>query len=207
MAPHDPKYVAEMQHEGYDPHTSLAVFAGAMSVKQQEEKSGNYKAIRKIFKCVNYACQYGAQGATVARAAGVSEKEGHKLVEDYQRKNWSLQVIADEQITKKCNGRTWLYNPVNKFWYSLRHKKDIFSTLAQGTGAYIFMVWCKYMSEVKLPIIMSMHDEVCIRIKIGNKERAKIAVEKAMALTNKELKLNEEIKVDVEFGKSYSEIH
>jgi len=60
MAPHDPEYVAEMRHEGYDPHTSLAVFAGAMSKQQEKDKSGDYRAIRKVFKCVNYACQYGA---------------------------------------------------------------------------------------------------------------------------------------------------
>lgn len=207
MVPHDPEYVAEMQHDGYDPHTALAVFAGAMSKQQQEDKSGNYRAIRKVFKCVNYACQYGAQGPTVARAAGVSEREGIKLVADYQRKNWSIQVIADEQITKRCLGRTWLYNPVNRFWYSLRHKKDIFSTLAQGTGAYIFMVWCKHMYEMGLPIIMSMHDEVCIRIKKHNKERAKEAVLEAMRLANEELNLNEEIKCDIQYGSTYAEIH
>ena len=207
MAPHDPEYVAEMRHEGYDPHTSLAVFAGAMSKQQEKDKSGDYRAIRKVFKCVNYACQYGAQGPTVARAAGVSEREGIQLVKDYTRKNWSIQVIADEQITKKCIGLTWLYNPVNGFWYHLKSRKDVFSTLAQGTGAYIFMVWCKYMNQVGLPIIMSMHDEVCVRIDIRNKERAGEAVAKAMELANAELKLNEEIRCSIQYGSNYSEIH
>ena len=44
-------------------------------------KSGGGK--RKLGKAANYSCVYGAGGATVARSAGISEREGSKLVEAY----------------------------------------------------------------------------------------------------------------------------
>jgi hypothetical protein len=34
IQPLDPDYVAEMQQEGYDPHLSLAVFAGVITLEE-----------------------------------------------------------------------------------------------------------------------------------------------------------------------------
>jgi hypothetical protein len=215
----DPEYVKEMMTDDFDPHVDLAVFAKAM----KPDDAHNFKnptpefklkplykalgALRKTYKQVNYSCVYGAGGATVGRSAGVTTREGEKLVEAYWKRNWSVKAIAEAQVVKTCNGRKWLFNPVSKFWYSLRHEKDRFSTLNQGTGVYCFDMWVKNVRSKGLPLIGQMHDEIIACIRKGLRERAAVVCKWAVGEVNKQLKLNRELDVDVQFGDSYADIH
>lgn len=206
----DPDYVKEMMTDDFDPHLNLAEFAGALSPQQVEaHKSGeeDHGAIRKVYKAVNYASVYGAGGATVARAAGVTKGRGESLVESYWKRNWSVKAIAEDQITKTCNGRMWLYNPVSGFWYSLRHKKDIFSTLNQGTGVYCFDTWVKHLRSKGLPMTAQFHDEVVSTIKEGQRDRATAVCKWAIKQTNEELELNRDLDCSIDFGGGYDKIH
>lgn len=216
MWKHDPDYVRDMMVDDFDPHIDLAVFAGALnkdkadgfkknklSVAIKKEVSG----VRKTYKAVNYACVYGAGGPTVARGAGVTEQEGYTLVDKYWLRNWSVKAIAEEQIVKTCNKTKWLYNPVSRFWYSLRYEKDRFSTLNQGTGVYCFDTWVKYARKKVPCVIGQMHDEIIALVKTGIREKITKHLKKAVAKANKELNLNRELDVDVQFGNSYSHIH
>jgi len=215
----DPDYVKEMMTDDFDPHIDLAMFAKAM----KPEDAHNFKnatpefklkplykalgALRKTYKQVNYSCVYGAGGATVGRSAGVSTHKGGLLVEAYWKRNWSVKAIAEAQVVKVSGGMKWLYNPVSGFWYSLRHEKDRFSTLNQGTGVYCFDMWVKKVKSKGLPIIGQMHDEIIGLVKKGVRERATSVCKWAVGEINKELKLNRELDVDVQFGSSYAEIH
>ena len=210
MWPHDPDYVKEMTTPDFDPHLDLAVFARALTKDDaQSHKDGTKKfgPIRKIYKAVNYACVYGAGGPRVAITAGVTEAEGNKLVEAYWRRNWSVKAIAEEQRVKQCNGRKWLYNPVSKFWYALRHDKDRFSTLNQGTGVFCFDMWVKHVKAGKVPIIGQFHDEIVCLVRKGKREKLTKFLHECMDKTNKELKLNRELDCSVDFGDAYSNIH
>lgn len=212
---YDPEYVKEMMTDDFDPHIDLAEFAGAIS----REDSYLYKrgddwprkkavaGLRKIYKGVNYACVYGAGAATVSRTAGVSQDEGEKLVEAYWKRNWAVKKIAEDCKTKKVFGQMWLYNPVSGFYYSLRHDKDRFSTLNQGTGVYCFDTWVKHLKEGKLPIVGQFHDEIIGLVKKGNRDKVIQYINKAMELTNNELQLNRELGCSIQFGDNYAEIH
>lgn len=110
----------------------------------------------------------------------------------------------------------WQLNPINGFWYFLKVEKDRFSTLAQGSGAYAFDTWIKYMiilCEIKwkreLPLCGDFHDEVVLRCKDNEKARAAMhqMMREAIKLANDELKLNRELDIDIQFGKAYSNIH
>jgi DNA polymerase III epsilon subunit-like protein len=214
MWPHDPDYVKEMLIDDFDPHLDLAAFAGKLTAGQvagyKLKKNKIVGAIRKVYKSVNYACTYGAQGPTVARTAGVPEREGHALVKSYWKRNWSIEVIAEEQVTKRCNGLMWLYNPVSKFWYYLKHKKDIFSTLNQGTAGYCFNMWEQNIIALGgPPIIGNVHDEViCLIRKVdGAREKCESLLFKAIEMVNEQLKLNRDLAVDAAFGDTYADIH
>jgi hypothetical protein len=58
MKPLDPDYVEEMSQEGYDPHLSLALFAGDITQEEYdtygETKDPHITAIRKAYKVTNY---------------------------------------------------------------------------------------------------------------------------------------------------------
>ena len=211
MWDYDPEYVKTMMADDFDPHLDLAVSAGAMTARQVEDyKGGNtkpYKGIRHTYKQGNYACVYGAQGPTVSRSTGLSVRNAEKLVTAYWTRNWSVKAIADACKVKMCTGQKWLYNPVSKLWYSLRHEKDRFSTLNQGTGVYAFDTWLKYVRKNGPPIIGQMHDEWIALMRKGNRDRMRKHVRMAIDKTNAQLKLNRELDCDIQFGGSYAEIH
>lgn len=210
MWPYDPEYVKEMMTPDFDPHIDLAVFAKAITKQQADaHKRGeeNHKGVRKIYKAVNYAAVYGAGGPRVAITAGVSTNEGYKLVDAYWQRNWSVKRIAEDQIVKVCNGMKWLYNPVSGFWYSLRHEKDRFSTLNQGTGVYCFDTWVRHIREERPQLTAQFHDEVILCIKKGYRKQAEKLLRDAIEETNKQLKLNRELDISVQFGDRYSDIH
>ena len=209
--PHDPDYVNEMNVEGYDPHLALALMAGEVNEEQVENyKSGadkSIKPIRDIFKNGNYACQYLAGVARLALTAGISEAKAKIVHEAYWKKNWAIKEVAKEQRVRTVDGQMWLQNPINKFWYSLRFEKDIFSTLVQGSAAYVFDLWVQTFRKKRPQLTAQFHDEVVIEVKKGFREKATALLQDAIEETNKILNLNRRLDVEVQFGDRYSEIH
>jgi hypothetical protein len=220
MWPHDPDYVKAMMAPGYCPHCDIAVLAGFMT-KEEEQRHKNksffndadkkqIKAKRKKAKPVNYGGVYGQQALGLSQSADMPLRKAQELIKVYWERNWSVKIIADEQVTKRCIGLTWLWNPVSKMWYELRNKRDIFSTLNQGTGAYCNTLWIRnIMALGGPPVIGNMHDEVICLIRKNQRARdlcGKILHE-AIAMVNEELKLNRDLEVTVQFDDSYAGIH
>lgn len=56
-------------------------------------------------------------------------------------------------------------------------------------------------------MILQYHDEVALYLKKDDREETKEKVLDSMEEVNKELKLNVPIKVSIDFGVKYSEIH
>tara|TARA_R110002167_G_scaffold7563_2_gene35879 strand:+ start:12854 stop:14815 length:1962 start_codon:yes stop_codon:yes gene_type:complete len=222
MWPHDPDYVRAMQVDGFDPHWDIALEAGMadpimiarykafdVETATDAEKKDYFELslIRHGGKSCNYAATYGAAGATIARAAGVDEAIGHKLHAAYWSRNWSLKAIADEQIVKKSRGLSWLWNPVAKMWIWLKNEKDRFSTLNQSTGTYCFDRWVWYILSKRPQLTGQFHDEVVLELKVDNREAMTKLLKWAVAQVNDELKLNRDLDVDVDFGRTYAAIH
>jgi len=183
-----------------------------MQALPEEEQDKLFKRLNKVrhsAKQVNYSCTYGITPAGLARNTGMPIDECTKLHTTYWKVNWSLNAIADACVVKNCMGTKWLYNPVSGFWYSLRHDKDRFSTLNQGTGVYCFDRWVEGIREKKLPIVGQMHDEIIglIRDVEGVKNRALKLLKDSVSKVNKELKLNRDLDCDVQFGYNYGDIH
>ena len=225
MLAHDPEYVATMLAEDYDPHCQMAVTAGMMTEEEMAkyvsgdltpEEKERLSAARAKGKTTNYASVYAAGAETIARSAGVDIEEGKKLHAAYWDLNWSVKAIADDQcIITDSRGNDWLINPINGFCYSVRSEKDYFSTLAQGTGAFIFDMWVDNIQEElqerfgKKTMTYQAHDEIVIII--NNSDKAKEimtgVVRNALTKVNKTYKLRREMGCDVQFGRAYSEIH
>ena len=206
----DPDYVKEMMTDDFDPHLDICVAGGLLTAAQCEahkSKLEDFSKQRKLGKAANYSCVYGAGGATVARAAGITEREGTKLVEAYWKRNWSVEAIAAAQEVKTCRGQKWLYNPVSGFWYSLRHEKDRFSTLNQGTGVFCFDTWVKHIRATGTKVLAQFHDEVVSKLNEGEEQHITNVYRNAIDKTNEELQLNRELDIDIQFGKTYSDIH
>ena len=212
--PYDPDYVNEMNTEDYDPHLSLALEAGAVSEQQvdayktDDHKDKDVKNTRHIYKQGNYACQYGAGPPRLALTIGRDKATAERIHKAYWNKNWAVKQAAEDCHTKVCDGRMWLYNPISKFWYSLRNEKDRFSTLVQGSAVFCFDTWVMLIRKNGGPKICGQfHDEVVIPVSKGIREKVTAHLKSAIAGVNKKLNLNRELDVDVQFGDNYAEIH
>lgn len=207
----DPEFVEEMCKPGFDPHMDLAYADGAVTdgdirlYKETEDR--RVKAIRHTYKQGNYAATYGAKPKRIAVTIGCTLPAAEKIYNAYWKRNWAINSVAKEQRVEMFDGSFWLFNPVSKFWYSLRCDKDRFSTLNQGTAVYCFDTYLKHIRNGGPPIIAQFHDEWVALVRLGNEKRLEEHVSKAIKETNEELKLNRELSAELHFGSNYGEIH
>lgn len=220
--PLDPEYVDTMRRDDYDAHLFFASKAGACTVEESRKYALNDKAgklddadkalkvIRNPYKNGNYACQYNAYPPRLAITCGISLKEAKKLFDNYWELNWSIKTVSESLFVKTIGKEKWLYNPISKFYYSLRKENDRFSTLIQGTASYVFDYWLGYTlntMEDKSQLIGQFHDEFILRAKEKDKEEVKQIIKTAIDKLNDKLKLNIDLGVGIQIGSRYSDIH
>lgn len=221
MLPYDAAYVMTMMAADYDPHLETACASGLISPNDVlEYKAGNKRpevvVARGIGKSTNYAAVYGSGAETLARTSGMSVANAKIALEGYWKLNWAVKAIAEDQcVFKDSRGNSWLVNPINGFAYSLRSDKDRFSTLCQGTGSYMFDMWCdEILTQMHSKwgvkrLNLQAHDEYVTSFADTetNKEAMKEITEQAVATINKRYSLRRELGCDVQFGYRYSDIH
>jgi DNA polymerase I-like protein with 3'-5' exonuclease and polymerase domains len=199
-----------MSSPDFDSHLDLAVRQGDISKEdavRHVRGEADFSKIRKPYKVVNYSAIYGVGAPKLSREMGVPIKQAQDLLDAYWKRNWSIKKLAEDQRVKTVGKQMWLYNPVSKFWYSLRYMKDIFSTLNQGTGVYCFDTWVSYILSKRPQINGQFHDEVVLELKKGHREDATSLLRWAIDKTNEKLKLNVKLDISIQFGDNYAGIH
>jgi len=149
---YDPEYVNQMSIPGYDPHLELGMLAEFLSQeqvdfykdfdkkksngdflsKEDKEKFKEIKDIRHKSKTANFAATYKVGAATLSRNSGLELKKAKKLLDIYWQRNKAILDVEESLQIRMVGAQKWLFNPISKFWYSLRADKDKFSTLNQG---------------------------------------------------------------------------
>jgi hypothetical protein len=209
----DPKYVESQLADDFDAHLSVAELAGILTSEQVEEhKKGikKYNKERQLAKIVNFAGVYGAGPAKIAASAGITLNLAKKLHTAYWDLNWSVKKVASLFKVITINNQMWLFNPISKFYYSLRYDKDRFSTGNQGLGVYYFDTWLYFVyQEVgdKYPQIGQFHDEGIWVVPRKEQDQFKKILNESINKVNIKLNLKVPLKIDIKFGINYKEIH
>jgi DNA polymerase I-like protein with 3'-5' exonuclease and polymerase domains len=181
--------------------------------KEQEELFKRLDAVRATGKSTNYACQYGSGVKTLARTAKIETSLAKQLHAGYHKLNWSIGQISKMTHVVNTSSGMWQYNPISKMYYSLRADKDRFSTLIQGTGAYILDLWLYYCERLakqrglEYNLAFQAHDELVLSIDEDKQEVYRQLVADSLQKVNDQLKLNRELACEINFGKKYSDIH
>lgn len=223
MMPFDPDYVEEMSKPGFDPHLDLALRSGKISEEDLEfykwaSKDDNLgenakaqlkpiKKLRQDYKKTNYSATYGIGADKLSRELRTSRKVAKQLLDDYWERNWAIRKVADVQKVRSVNKQKWLFNPVSKFYYSLREEKDRFSTLNQSTGVYCFDLWIMEFRKKRPQLTAQFHDEVVLHIKQGFRDKCNALLQGAIDAVNDKLKLNVTLSIDIKYGQNYGSIH
>ena len=210
MKPLDPDYVEAMSREGFDPHLDLALHARVITqddIDKHNSGERSLKALRKNYKVVNYSATYGVGAPKLARETGMTKGEAKTLLEAFWSRNWSIERVAKNLRVRELFGGMWLKNPVSGFWYSLRSDKDRFSTLNQGTGVFCFDTWVSFCRSEGIKSIGQFHDEIIALVKEGEEGEVEKIMHNAAVKLNDKVKLNVPLGTDVQFGKTYADIH
>lgn len=185
----------------------------ALPEGEQDALFAKLDNIRAAGKSTNYAAQYGAGVKTIARSAKVSQAVAKQLHEGYHKLNWSIAKIASLMKVKNTDFGQWQINPITNFWYSLRSEKDRFSTLIQGSGAYVLDLWlyqCQQLAKkrgLEFVLLGQFHDELILEVPEGEEAEYKQLVADAIQKVNSALRLNRDLGCDINFGGKYSDIH
>ena len=214
---YDPEYVTQMRVPGFDPHLDIAVLSGMLTTEQVEDhklydnsggKEGtSYKKIRSKAKVINFSGIYGAGPPKIALTTGMSLAEATALHKTYWERNKAVKQIAKDCTVKLVGKQMWLYNPVSRFWYSLRTDKDRFSTLNQGTGVYCFDTHVRNVREQGIRLSLQYHDEIGFVFLKPEEQQIKDKLNRAIVLTNEILKLNVPLGISIDIGINYAESH
>jgi DNA polymerase I-like protein with 3'-5' exonuclease and polymerase domains len=216
MWAYDPDYVTEMSTDDFDPHLDMALLAGLLTEEQVKGyKEGTLSPAEREFvagerfkaKTTNYSATYGAGFVTIARAGNFPLNVAESLHETYHERNWSIKAIADNCEIKLHRELMWLWNPVAKMYFYLKHDKDKFSTLNQSTGTFCFDRWMYHVIQARKQVTAQFHDEGVWELRLGQRDVMVGILNNAMAEVNKELKLHRELSCDIQFAKNYSEVH
>lgn len=209
----DPKYVLEMERPDFDAHLDIALLAGFLTKEQvqaHKEKREDYSSLRKKAKMVNFSAIYGVGAEKMHLTTGMPIEECKNLLDTYWQRNRAVKKVTNSIRTKIVRTQTWLYNPISKFWYSLRVVKDKFSTLNQGSAVYCFDLFLKEFRKEQVGVVCGqVHDEGICRILNTEEQKllAKQATDKAINEVNRILNLNVKLGYSGQFGKNYSLIH
>lgn len=180
----------------------------ALPENEQKELFNKISKVRSTAKMVTYSAIYGVGSPKLARELGTTQKKAQALLDAYWARNWAVKKLSSDQFIKTLkDGSMYLKNPVSGFYYSLRYEKDIFSTLNQGTGVYIFDSWVMRMRRKGIHPQAQVHDEVLFSAPEGTEQEVEEALREAMKGVNDTLKLNVEVGVSVDFGQDYASVH
>lgn len=158
---------------------------------------------RSMAKTVNYSALYKVGAKTLSASLNCSQKVAQGILDSYWQRNWSVKSFAESCTTKHCNAKKWVFNPLSKFWYTLRNDKDIFSVVNQSAGDYFFNLWLLDILDKRPQLTGQFHDSGVFCIKEGNREQMKAILNNSLEKINKEINLSIPIGCDCKFGKNY----
>lgn len=177
------------------------------SKEEQQEFFDKLDKIRTQAKTVNYSALYGVGDTKLSKELKIKKSEAEKLLNAFWARNWSVTKFAEDCETKKVNGQMWVKNPLNNYYYSLRTEKDIFSTVNQGVGDYIFTLWVHFLMDMGIVVQGGFHDEIITTCKPEDKEFVIECLYKAIDKVNKVLNLKIPVGIDYNVGFSYADVH
>jgi hypothetical protein len=231
----DPKAIDILSDPDYDSHTQLAIFAGMMIQEDEDffkwykkgtkdrgtlpeiykkytdeelsEQFSRLNIVRNKAKTTSYSALYGVGKKKLAKELKISEKEAQQLLDGYWKLNQAVKIFSSQCEVKTVRGQMWVKNPLNGYFYTLRKEIDIFSTVNQGAGSYLHILWCAYMRRKGVKIIGNFHDEILTVCKSKDYEKTKQLLWESIEAVNKQAKLKVPLKIDVQKGKNYGDVH
>lgn len=204
--------------------------------EEEHKKFIELNSKRNKAKTTNFASVYNVGAKTLSKTLKISVEEAQQLLDAYWTKNKSVKQATEyfkikvlfkdgtqqvylakdllsmsyqqQNVFNSNVESTWIFNPISKFWYSLRVLKDCFSAVNQSSGVYCFdnylMEGSKYFN-----FLLTYHDEslyIFDNKKYTEEEVTKI-LKDCIKRVNDKVKLNVPLDIDTIYGTNYAQCH
>lgn len=174
---------------------------------EKKAKMNELKASRSRGKVTNYSSLYLVGPKTLSRSLEISEKEAKKLITAYWEVNYAVKVASENFVIKELGGENWAYNPISKFWMYCRDKRNVFSVINQSSAVFCFNVWVMNCTKQGIWPVTQSHDDQLYIVKESEAAETVEKINRAMELTNQQLKLNVELACETQTGYTLAETH
>jgi DNA polymerase I-like protein with 3'-5' exonuclease and polymerase domains len=190
-----------------DPEYSNEVVNGDVHTRNQNAFG---VATRDLAKTVLYATLYGASPGKVGTIIGGSEKQGKKIIDNFQR-----NVPAYAKLKKKVSNfaaKGWIPG-LDGRKLQIRSEHSALNTLLQSAGAIIAKQWIvcfhKELTAKKIPfkLVAWVHDEVQIEVPEKYGTMVGEIVVKAAADAGEILKFRCPVGAEFKTGKNWYDCH
>lgn len=175
--------------------------------EQQEKFFEKIDKKRQVCKQLNYSCLYGIGKAKLSKDLDTTQKEAKGLIDAYWKRNWSVKKFASMCKVVTIDKQMWVQNPLNGYYYSLRSEKDIFSTVNQSAGDYIFTLWVYFLMKQGVKVQAGFHDELVVSTLRSNRDEIIQKLQQSIQKVNDYLGLQIPVGIDYKIGDSYADVH
>jgi hypothetical protein len=215
-----------------DPELVSIVTAFCPEEEKQYKLFQKLDAQRFKGKTTNFSSTYKVGAKKLGSTLDIPKREAQKILDAFWKRNWAItafekdlvvksiespQKVVKEQLNRENKkekvsyfvnkSEDWVLNPMNGFWYKLRSQKDRFSAINQSTGAFCFDMWMKNIIFEYKKVAAQFHDELIAIIPQGHRQGFRDFLTKHMDKVNEDYELNTPLRVDVNFGFNYADVH
>jgi len=173
----------------------------------KKKKMNELKSARSKGKTTNYASLYLVGAKTLARNLEISVVEAQKLIDAYWEVNFAVKVVSESFKVVQVRGENWVFNPISRFWMHCRDVRNVFSVVNQSSAVFCFNVWVMNCVRQGIWPVTQSHDDQLYIVKEEDAQDVVYKINKAMEMTNNQLKLNMELACETQTGYTLAETH
>jgi hypothetical protein len=172
-------------YESRDPHMSFAIRAGAAPEGATKD---THRAVRKKYKVVNLAVNYGQTAYGLAQSTGMHYQEARRLLAQHRRVYGAYASWSDAYTTRafrlgKCETiRGWPRKVTRA-----DNPRSVANHPIQGSGGDLMRLAVVYLSRCGLPLLATNHDGFLFECLRSDLPRLREAVNAALRLAVNQL--------------------
>lgn len=165
---------------------------------------------RPLAKNGKYALTYGCSAQKLAKTLHKKKSMGKKLYDAFWEGNTALKILSDQ--VKKAAKKGYLKGIDGRPIF-VRSEHSALNALFQSTGSIIVKTATVMMNErfiesgLDYKQVGHFHDEVIFEVKEEDKEIVEDIIKRSWMDAGKKLGIKVDITGDVEFGKSWADVH
>ena len=144
---------------------------------------------------------------TLARNLEITKAEAQKLIDAYWEVNFAVKVASENFNIVQVEGENWVYNPISRFWMHCRDTRNVFSVVNQSSAVFCFNVWVMNCTSQGIWPVTQSHDDQLYIVPEHLGQETVEKINRAMEMTNAQLKLNVELACETQTGYTVAETH